>query len=54
MKRKKVDPRAVGLALEGVIDSRPGPFDADQLSRSYGISVDEVIRVLKMKGKYHG
>jgi hypothetical protein len=54
MKRKKVDPRAVGLALEGVIDSRPGPFDAEQLSRSYSIPAEEVVRVLKMKGKYHG
>lgn len=54
MKRRKIDPAAVGRALEVVIDSRKGPFDASTLARSYGMDEKEVIRVLKMKGKYHG
>lgn len=54
MRKRKIDAVAVGRAMEAVIDSREGPLDPESLSRSYGIDKDEVIRVLKMKGKYHG
>lgn len=54
MGKRSIKPQAIGQALEAVIDARTGPLDADSLSRSYGIPKDEVIRVLKQKGKYHG
>lgn len=54
MRKTKATPSVAGRVLEGFIDSRSGPFDPESLSRSYGIDKAEIIRVLKMKGKYHG
>lgn len=41
-------------ALDSFISGNAGPFDAASLSRSYGVELPEVVRILKMKGKYHG
>jgi len=43
-----------GAALETHLSASAGPFDAASLSRSYGVDLPEVVRILKMKGKYHG
>jgi len=41
-------------ALDAHIASAAGPFNAESLSRSYGVEIPEVIRILKLRGKYHG
>ena len=46
--------RQRGAALDNHITNSPGPFDAASLSRSYGVDLAEVERVLKMKGKTNG
>lgn len=41
-------------ALDTHVSANNGPFNAESLSRSYGVELAEVIRILKMRGKYHG
>lgn len=43
-----------GQALETHLSASTGPFDAASLSRSYGVDLSEVVRILKSRGKYHG
>lgn len=41
-------------ALDAHLAGSAGPFNAESLSRSYGVELPEVIRTLKSRGKYHG
>lgn len=41
-------------ALDSHVSANAGPFDPASLSRSYGVDLPEVIRILKLRGKYHG
>lgn len=43
-----------GAALDNHISASAGPFDAASLSRSYGVDLPEVVRILKSRGEYHG
>lgn len=40
--------------LDAFVSENPGPFDPASLSRSYGVELPEVIRILQQRGKYHG
>lgn len=40
--------------LDSFVCAATGPFDPASLSRSYGVELPEVIRILKQRGKYHG
>lgn len=41
-------------ALDGFLSTAAGPFDPASLSRSYGVEMPAVVRILKERGKYHG
>lgn len=50
---KKLEIRRAGV-LDAFVASNPGPFNPESLSRSYGVDLSEVTRILKMRGKQHG
>lgn len=52
-KARKLELQRAG-ALSNFIAANDGPFNASSLSRSYGVELQEVIRILKMRGKYYG
>lgn len=51
--KRKAELKRAG-ALDSFICQAPGPFDPASLSRSYGVELPEVIRILKQRGKHHG
>ena len=51
--KRRAELKRAGV-LDGFIASSAGPFDPASLSRSYGVELSEVIRILKQRGKYHG
>jgi len=51
--KRKVELQRAG-ALDAHVAGGLGPFNPESLSRSYGVELPEVIRILKQRGKYHG
>jgi hypothetical protein len=51
--KRKAELKRAG-ALDAFIATGAGPFSAYSLSRSYGVELSEVVRILKERGKYHG